>query len=43
MICLYCIFKENQVFIEEEDYSSDKVAIVMEELDGIGNLVDLPS
>ena len=41
------IFKENHVFIEEEDNPSDKVAIVGEELDGIdvdgfGSLVDLP-
>ena len=40
------IFKENHVFIEE-DYPSDKVVTVEEELDaididGIGNLVDLP-
>ena len=47
MIGLYYIFKENHVFIEE-DNSSDKVSIVMEELDGtdkdgIGNLVDLPN
>ena len=36
------IFKEIPVFIEEEDNHSDKVVIVEEELDGIGNLVDLP-
>ena len=41
------IFKENHVFIEEEDNPSDKVAMVEEELgridiDGIGNLVGLP-
>ena len=41
------IFKENHVFIEEEDNRSDKVATVQEELDGfdivgIGNVVDLP-
>ena len=48
------IFKENHVFIEEEDNPSDKVVMVVEELDcididvegvdihGIGNLVDLP-
>ena len=47
IIGLYYIFKENHVFIEE-DNSSDKVSIVMEELDGtdkdgIGNLVDLPN
>ena len=35
MIGLYYIFKENHVFIEEEDNSSDKVAIVMEGLDSI--------
>ena len=29
------IFKENHVFIEEEDNTSDKVVIVEEELDGI--------
>ena len=41
------IFKENHVFIEEEDNPSDKGVMVEEELagidiDGIGNLVDLP-
>ena len=42
------VFKENHVFIEEEeDNPSDKVVTVEEELDGtdidgIGNLVDLP-
>ena len=41
------IFKENHVFIEEEDNSSDKFVKVQEELDGIdidgiGDLVDLP-
>ena len=41
------IFKENRIFIEEKDNPSDKVVIVEEELDdvdidGIGNLVDLP-
>ena len=41
------IFKENHVFIEEEDNPSDKFAMVEEELDGIdidsiGNLMDLP-
>ena len=40
-------FKENHVFIEEEDNPSDKVITVVEELDGIDkdgieNLVDLP-
>ena len=40
-------FKENHVFIEEEDNPSDKTVIAEEELDGIdingiGNLVDLP-
>ena len=40
-------FKENHVFIEEEDNPSDKVVMVKEELDvididGIRNLVDLP-
>ena len=39
------IFKENRVFIEEEN-TSDKVVIVEEELDGInidgiGNLLDI--
>ena len=34
------IFEENHVFIEEEDNSSEKVAIVEKELDGIGNLKD---
>ena len=42
------IFKENHVFIEEEDNDSDKVAMVEEDLDGIdtdsiGKLVDLTS
>ena len=42
------IFKENHVFIEEEDNSSDKTGMAEEELDGIdidsiGNFVDLPS
>ena len=36
------IFKEDQIFIEEENNSSDKVDMVEEEQDGIGNLVDLP-
>ena len=41
------IFKENHVFIEEEENLSNKVAMVEEELDGIdmddiGNLMDLP-
>ena len=41
------IFKENHVFIEGKDNPSDKVVMVEEELDdididGIGNLVDLP-
>ena len=41
------IFKENLVFFQEKDNSSEKVFIVEEELDGvdvdrIGNLVDLP-
>ena len=40
------IFKENHVFIEEDDNPLDKVVTVKEELDGIdidgiGNLVDL--
>ena len=35
------IFKENHVFIEEENNPSEKVVTVDEELDGIGNLVDL--
>ena len=39
------IFKENHVFIEEEDNRSDKVVMFEEELDGIdidsiGNLVN---
>ena len=39
------IFKENYVFIEEEDNRSDKVVMFEEELDGIdidsiGNLVN---
>ena len=42
------VFKENHVFIEEEDNHSDKVAMVEEDLDGIdtdsiGKLVDLTS
>ena len=42
------IFKENHAFTEEEDNPSDKVSIVEQNLDGIdidgiGNLVDLPS
>ena len=36
------IFKENDVFIEEEKSPSEKVVIVEEEIDGIGNLEDLP-
>ena len=36
------IFKENDVFIEEEKTPSEKVVIVEEEVDGIGNLQDLP-
>ena len=41
------IFKENHIFIEEKDNSSDKVVTIEEKLDGtdidgIGNLVDLP-
>ena len=36
------IFKENHLFIEE-DNRSDKVVMVEEELDDIRNLVDLPS
>ena len=41
------IFKENHVFIEEQDNPSDIVITVEEELDGIDmdgirNLVDLP-
>ena len=40
-------FKENHVFIEEEDIPSDKVVMAKEklddiDLDDIGNLVDLP-
>ena len=42
MRCSSSIFKENHVFIEEEDRPSDKVVIVEKELngidrDGIGN------
>ena len=33
--------KKNHVLIEEEDNPSEKVVIVEEELDGIGNLEDL--
>ena len=36
------IFKENDVFIEEEKSPSEKVIIVEEEIDGIRNLEDLP-
>ena len=47
MIASSSIFKENYIFFEEEDDPSDKVVIVQEKLDdididGIGNLVDLP-
>ena len=35
--------KKNHLFIEEEDNPLEKVVIVEEELDGIGNLEDLPS
>ena len=35
IIRLSFIFKENHVFIEEEENTSDKVVIVEEELDGI--------
>ena len=42
MIWSSFIFKENQVFIEEEDNPSNKAVKVEEELDGIRNLVDLP-
>ena len=47
MICSSSAFKENHIFIEEEN-PSDKVVMVKEELDGtdidrIGNIVDLPS
>ena len=46
MACLCFIFKENHLFIEEEDNPSDKVVTVVEEphgidIDGIGNLLDL--
>ena len=34
--------KKNYLFIEEEDNPLEKVVIVEEELDGIGNLEDLP-
>ena len=37
------IYKENHVFIEEEDNPTDKLIKVEEEHDGIGNLVKLPS
>ena len=36
MRCSSFIFKENHVFIEEEDNLSDKVVLTEEELDGIG-------
>ena len=36
------IFLKNHVFIEEEDNPIEKVVIVEEEQDGIGNLEDLP-
>ena len=47
MISSSFTFKENHVFIEEEDNPSDKIVIAEEELDGIDingiwNLVDLP-
>ena len=42
MIWSSFIFKENQVFIDEEDNPSNKAVKVEEELDGIRNLVDLP-
>ena len=47
MIASSSIFKENYIFFEEKDDPSDKVVIVQEKLDdididGIGNLVDLP-
>ena len=47
MIASSSIFKENYIFFEEEDDPSDIVVIVQEKLDdididGIGNLVDLP-
>ena len=35
-------FKGNHVSIEEEENPSEKVVIVEEETDGIGNLEDLP-
>ena len=46
MKCSSFIFEENHVFIEEDNLS-DKVVTIEEELDdaqvdGIGNLVDLP-
>ena len=37
------IFKENHVFLKKEDNPFDKVVMVEEKLDGIGNLVDLLS
>ena len=42
MRCSSFIFKENRVLIEEEDNPSYNAVIVEEEIDGIGNLVDLP-
>ena len=47
MRCSSFVFKENHVFIEEEDNPTDKVVMLEEELDGIDidgirNLVDLP-
>ena len=36
------IFKENHVFTEKEETPSEKVVIVEEEIDCIGNLEDLP-
>ena len=35
------IFKENHYFIEKDNHS-DKVVMVAEELNGIGNFMDLP-
>ena len=36
------IFKQNHVFIENKDNPSEEIVIVVEQLDGIGNLEDSP-
>ena len=36
-------FKENHVFIEKQDKTSEKVVIFEKKLGGVGNLEDLPS